>query len=385
MARDKRQSEVGNMQQMTNLRVFHDVARALTSKLELEPLLRTIMTKMAEFFGPERWSLLMVDEETNDMFYALSAGLDAAKVRHFRIRMGDGVAGWVAQTGNPLVVPHVQLDPHWSRFSREHPELGLRSIACLPIRWGDQTLGVMQLHNSKLDLLPDYSISFLRVLCDYAAIAMNNARQLKLIHHLSITDDCTGLFNARFMYEVVGAAIGEAAADASANVIQMPQHFSLVFLDLDRFKLVNDTHGHLVGSRLLAEVGSLIKRTIGPDHAAFRYGGDEFVIMLRGLDKGEALALTQQLRQALNQASFANSDGLDLRMTASFGMATFPQDGATVSSIMRSADVMMYRVKGSTRNDIAVAQGEVPPSPLTALDTASSAVNDLLARHKQSA
>ena len=106
--RDRRQAEIIDTRQMENLRVFHDVARALTSTLELEPLLHTIMTKMAEFFGPEHWSLLMVDEETNELYYALSAGMNSDKLETLRVKMGEGVAGCVAATGNPLVVPDVR-------------------------------------------------------------------------------------------------------------------------------------------------------------------------------------------------------------------------------------------------------------------------------------
>jgi diguanylate cyclase (GGDEF)-like protein len=347
------------MRQMENLRVFHDVARALTSTLELEPLLHTIMTKMAEFFGPERWSLMLVDEEANDLYYALSAGMNSEKLETLRVKMGEGVAGWVAETGNPLVVPDVRLDKHWLRFARQHPDLNLRSIACLPIRCGERTLGVMQLHNSSLDLLPEYSISFLRVLCDYAAIALQNARHVKLIHHLSITDDCTGLFNSRHLYTQLESLIAEKS---NSQIIPIHPHFSLVFLDLDRFKHINDTHGHLIGSRLLAEIGGVLKRTIGPQHAAFRYGGDEFVALLRGLDKAEATAMVKQIRQKLNDSEFLNGEGLAIRVTASFGLATFPQDGATLHGIIRSADTMMYRVKNSTRDDIAIAHGEIQPN-----------------------
>jgi diguanylate cyclase (GGDEF)-like protein len=346
------------MRQMENLRVFHDVARALTSTLELEPLLHTIMTKMAEFFGPERWSLMMVDEETNELYYALSAGMNSEKLDTLRIKMGEGVAGWVAETGNPLVVPDVRLDKHWSRFARQHPDLHLRSIACLPIRCGERTLGVMQLHNSSLDLLPEYSISFLRVLCDYAAIALQNARHMKLIHHLSITDDCTGLYNSRYLYTQLGDLIATAT---NPQVVPIHSHFSLIFLDLDHFKRINDTHGHLVGSRLLAEIGKLLKSTIGSQHAAFRYGGDEFVTLLRGIDKAEAVSMVKQLRQKLNESEFLTREGLSISVTASFGVATYPQDGATLHGIIRSADSMMYRVKNTTRNDFAVAHGEVQP------------------------
>ncbi len=182
---------------MDHLRVFHEVARALTQTLELEEILQTIMEKMAQFFGPERWSMLMVDEQAQQLYYAIAVGEDAESLRGLRVPMGEGVAGWVASTGNSLVVPDVAHDAQWSAFARAHPELKIQSIACVPVRSGDKTLGVIQLLNSKLDLLSEYSISFLRILCDYAAIAIQNARSVTLIHQLTITDDCTGHCSAR--------------------------------------------------------------------------------------------------------------------------------------------------------------------------------------------
>jgi GGDEF domain-containing protein len=285
---NNRHPDLMDSRQLDHLRVFHEVARALTANLELEPLLRAILSQMEEYFGPEQWSLLMLDEEANELYYALHAGIDADNIADLRIRMGEGISGYVALTGNPLVVPDVTSDPDWSSFARQHPELHLQSIACLPLRHGGRTLGVLQLHNSKLDLLPESSISFLRVLCDYAAIALANARYVKLVQHLTITDDCTGLFNSRYLYTMLE---NEIAAENDPRVIPIKPHFSLLFLDLDHFKSVNDTHGHLVGSRLLAEVANVIKRTLGPAHAGFRYGGDEFVALLRGMDKPAATDL----------------------------------------------------------------------------------------------
>lgn len=352
---DRRHSEAMDNRQLDHLRVFHEVARALTANLELEPLLRAILSQMEEYFGPEQWSLLMLDEEANELYYALHAGIDAENIADLRIKLGEGISGYVAATGNPLVVPDVNVDPDWSRFARQHPELHLQSIACLPIRHGGRTLGVLQLHNSKLDLLPDSSISFLRVLCDYAAIALANARYVKLVQHLTITDDCTGLFNARHLYTMLE---NEIAADNDPRVIPIQPHFSLLFLDLDHFKAVNDTHGHLVGSRLLSEVGGVIKRALGPDHAGFRYGGDEFVALLRGLDKTAAVELASVLRERILETEFLCGEGLALHLTASFGLATFPQDGDTLHSIIRSADTMMYHAKARGRDQIAVADSE---------------------------
>ena len=347
--KQRRQLEVIESRQMDHLRVFHDVARTLTTSLNLEEILSSIMDKMVGFFGPERWSLLMVDEAAGELYYAIAVGEDAQSLEGFRVPLGSGVAGWVASTGNPLVVPNVALDPHWSRFARAHPDLDIQSIACVPIRSGEKTLGVIQLLNSKLDLLSEYSISFLRILCDYAAIAIGNARSVTLIHKLSITDDCTGLYNSRHLYSLLDEHVLLRHPET-----RDPTPFGLLFIDLDHFKQVNDTHGHLVGTRLLAEVGNLIKRTIGPDHAAFRYGGDEFVILLRDTSKPAANLLARNLLDALRTYSFLSGEGLALTVTGSFGLAGFPDDANTVPTLLRAADTMMYEVKNSTRNDLAI-------------------------------
>lgn len=355
--KDRRQFEVIESRQMDHLRVFHDVARALTTSLELEEILSAIMNKMAQFFGPERWSMLMVDEAKSELYYAIAVGENSESLRGLRVPMGEGVAGWVAATGNPLVVPDVKLDPQWAAFSAKHPDLNIQSIACVPVRSGDKTLGVIQLLNSKLDLMSEYSISFLRILCDYAAIAIQNARSMTLIQELTITDDATGLFNARHLYTLLEQEVGR---DGS---------FSLLFIDLDRFKNVNDTHGHLVGTRLLAEVGNLMKRSLGPGTAAFRYGGDEFVALLPSMNKSTAIDATLRLHGTLRTTPFLEGAGLSLKLTGSFGLATFPEDGNTIQAILRSADSMMYEAK-VTRDNVAVAGRGVlfERTPLAASD-----------------
>jgi diguanylate cyclase (GGDEF)-like protein len=112
-----------------------------------------------------------------------------------------------------------------------------------------------------------------------------------------------------------------------------------------------------VGSRLLAEVGNLLKRTLGPEHAAFRYGGDEFVALLRGLDKQAATELSQRILAQLAQTRFLTGEGLSLAVTASLGLATFPQDGGSLHELIRSADTMMYTAKDNGRNQLVVASG----------------------------
>ena len=126
---------------------------------------------------------------------------------------------------------------------------------------------------------------------------------------------------------------------------------------------MNDTHGHLVGSRLLAEVGSLMKRSLGPDNACFRYGGDEFVALLPGMGKQAAIDATMRLWEQLRKEKFLTAQGLSLGLAGSFGLATFPEDGNNVQAIIRAADTMMYAAK-TTRDNVSVAGlGLVAGSP----------------------
>ncbi|HEX7157550.1 MAG TPA: sensor domain-containing diguanylate cyclase [Edaphobacter sp.] len=352
--------------QMEHLRVFHDVARALTSSLELEEILTIIMHKMAHFFGPERWSMLLVDEKAQDLYYAIAVGENAESLKGLRVPLGEGVAGWVAKTGNPLVVPDVRLDPHWAAFAARHRDLNIQSICCVPVRSGDKTLGVIQLLNSQRDLLSEYSVSFVRMLCDYAAIAIRNSHSVTLIHELTITDDVTGLFNARHLYTTL------------EEHVALARDFSVLFVDLDHFKSVNDTHGHLIGSRLLAEAGSLLKRSLGPQNLAFRYGGDEFVAVMPGMNKKTARIASLALREDLRATRFLTGAGLALAVSGSFGLASYPEDADSVAGILRAADTMMYEAK-STRDNLAIAglglqidHAPIPAIPRTSRPSATA-------------
>lgn len=336
---------------LKDLLVFHNIARALTSALDLDSILRAIMEQMAQFFEPETWSLLMLDEERQELYYAVAVGQAETELHDTRVKVGQGMAGWVAERGESLIVPEVNLDPRFADASfvheRDDRTFYLRSAICMPLRSRQRMLGVIQLFNCKLETFTDYTISFLHVLCDYAAIAIENAQAFERIQELTITDDCTGLYNQRHLYRMLEAEF-ERASRAKTP-------FSLIFIDLDHFKLVNDAHGHQAGSRLLAEVGQLLRSFIRKADSAFRYGGDEFIVLLPDAGKDMAGETAERLHQALRTHSFRVNKDLGLKIRASFGVATYPEDGNSVHQIIRAADAMMYLVKGSTRDNIAIA------------------------------
>ncbi|HEY6764076.1 MAG TPA: sensor domain-containing diguanylate cyclase [Candidatus Sulfotelmatobacter sp.] len=330
------------------LTIFHDVAKALTSSLDLDSILQTIMEKMAEYFRPDTWSLLMVDEEQDELYFAIAVGDKAEALKNIRLKVGEGIAGWVAKHGEQLVIPDVEADPRFARRIDEATQWETRSIICFPLRSRLRVLGVIQLVNVDLSQFSEQEIFFLQSLCDYAAIAIENARWVERIQELTITDDCTGLYNARHLYKTLETEVYRSS--------RFGYEFSVLFIDLDHFKSVNDTHGHLAGSKLLAEIGYLIKAQLRLIDFAFRYGGDEFVILLPQTSKDQALVVAKRLRDGMRSSIFLKEEGLNLNVRASIGLATYPHDARTAHDIIRQADEMMYVVKNSTRDNIGIAQ-----------------------------
>jgi len=338
----------GADRKLQELNIFHDVAKALTSSLDLDSILQTIMEKMAEYFRPDTWSLLMVDEEPSELYFAIAVGAAAEALKNVRLKVGEGIAGWVAKHGERLIVPDVMADPRFAKRIDDMTQWETRSIICFPVRSKLRVLGVIQLVNVDMEHFSDPEIFFLQSLCDYAAIAIENARSVEKIQELTITDDCTGLYNARHLYKTLETEVYRSS--------RFGYEFTVLFIDLDHFKQVNDTHGHLIGSKLLAEIGYLVKAQLRLIDYAFRYGGDEFVILLPQTGKDAALVVAKRLRDNLRTSMFCKEEGLNLNVRASIGVATYPHDAKTPHDVIRQADEMMYLVKNTTRDNIGIAQ-----------------------------
>src|SRR2546423_4159692 len=311
--------------QSQELTIFHDVAKALTSSLDLDSILQTIMDKMAEYFRPENWSLLMVDGEKNELYFAIAVGTAAETLKNVRLKVGEGIAGWVAKHGERLIVPDVYTDPRFAKRIDEMTKWETRSIICVPLRSKLRVLGVIQLVNVHMEHFTDQETFFLQSLCDYAAIAIENARSVEKIQELTITDDCTGLYNARHLHRTLETEVYRSS--------RFGYEFTVLFIDLDHFKQVNDTHGHLIGSKLLAEIGYLIKGQLRLIDYAFRYGGDAFVILLPQTGKDAALVVARRLLENMRESCFCKEEGLNLNVRASMGVATFPHDAKTPHDI----------------------------------------------------
>jgi diguanylate cyclase (GGDEF)-like protein len=343
--------------EVSEVALFHELGKALTSSLQLDQVLRTIMEKIDEVLRPDTWSLLLMDEEKQELYFEIATGKGAEALKGVRIQMGQGIAGWVAQSGEVVVVPDTSQDSRFFGKVDEKTKTETRSIVAVPVRFRDQCLGVIELINCMgPEGFSHRDLALLEALADYAAIAIENARHVQRIHELTITDDCTTLYNARHMNFILDTEIYRSQ--------RYSYEFSLIFIDLDRFKNVNDTHGHLTGSKLLGEIGSVLKSNCRLIDFAFRYGGDEFVLLLPQTAKENACRVARRLHRLIRDTVWLKEGGLNIRITASIGVAAYPSDANTKADLLHLADEAMYSVKNTTRDSVAAAGiGVLPPNP----------------------
>jgi diguanylate cyclase (GGDEF)-like protein len=259
-------------------------------------------------------------------------------------------------TQAPTLVADTRADPDW----QDWPETAwIRSYAGAPIRAHGQVIGFLGVDSADPNSFTILHAEGLKAFADQAAIALENARHVKRIHELTIKDDCTSLYNARHMGFILDTEIYRSQ--------RYNYEFSLVFIDLDHFKQVNDTHGHLIGSRLLAEIGESLKTRCRLIDFAFRYGGDEFVILLPQTSKDNALNVARRLHKLIRETPWLESEGLNIKVTSSLGVAAYPVDSRSKEGLLHLADEAMYLVKNTERDSVAAANiGILPELPANA-------------------
>ncbi len=263
----------------------------------------------------------------------------------------------------PNLMPSIWMAAQW--VMRHGTELLSRDLAkdsgkpgvtgsaiAFPLVCRNRTVGALV----GLDPLPSAAVPSIspalslaiRSILEPPAIALDNALSLQRTEAVSVTDDLTGLYNSRYLNLVLRRESKRASRSG--------RPLSLLFMDLDGFKGVNDTHGHLAGSKALVEAAVIIRGSARETDVAARFGGDEFSVILPDTGREGAVSVAERIRERINASQFLASDGLSIHLTASIGVATLPDVAASAEELLRAADVAMYRVKDAGKNGIHIAQ-----------------------------
>jgi diguanylate cyclase (GGDEF)-like protein len=329
------------------LGILADIVKTANSILEPRRVIESIMAKIQQLIPSEAWSMLLVDEESQELTFELALGEKGKDVASFRVKMGEGVAGWVAQTGQPAIVNDTASDARFTGKFDSQTSFRTRSILCAPLISRGRTIGVVEIINRRGGRFTRPDLSLLMMLVEPCAIAIENALLFQRAEQLTITDDLTKLFNSRYLNLYIGREIKRCKRHG------IP--LAVIFLDLDGFKGINDLYGHLAGSRTLAEVGSILAVSVRETDVLARYGGDEFVVVLPETPAAGALVIAERIRRAIEQHAFLQAQGVQARISASLGIASYPDHALTPEGLIQKADQAMYRVKERDKNGIEVA------------------------------
>jgi len=333
-----------------------EFSKALVSAYDMETLLTAVLERIKVLIPASNWSLLLKDKQTQELYFAVCVGVDHELLQGVRLQPGEGIAGTVAKTKKPIIIPEACDDERFCRKVDYITGFDTRSIIALPLLVRGEVVGVFEVVNVEdQEFFREKYLPLLEILADYVAIAVDNVYNLQRLQARTFIDEVTGFYNTRYLACKLDKFIPEILAKPDKEL-------SVVFLDLDDFKHIVDTHGHLLGTKVLAEVARVIHKVLGPEDALVRYGGDEYIILLPDHSQDQALTLVRQMRKALKEEIFLPEEGLNLKITASFGIATLPRDARDKETLLLIADRAMYGSKGRGKDCIVMGR-DLRPAP----------------------
>jgi len=315
-----------------------DIVRAVNTTLEPAKIAELLVDRAATWVPAPCWAVVSSD---------LSGQLSVLADRGLAPDMGPAVyaiAGWVMNRGQEFVTADLRGDARV-----RNPFVG--AVIAFPLNCRGRKVGALiGLDRVASAREPRMAVSMqraVRILLEPASVALDNTLLLKRAEALSVTDDLTHLFNSRYLNLVLRRETKRASRSG--------RPLSLLFIDLDGFKGVNDTHGHLFGSRALVEAASVIRGSARETDVVARFGGDEFALILPDTGGEGAFAVGERIRERIAAHKFLAGDGLDIHLTASVGVATLPDVAASAEELVQAADKAMYQVKETGKNGIVAA------------------------------
>jgi diguanylate cyclase (GGDEF)-like protein len=320
--------------------VLFEIGKAVGSDDNLATLLARISELVCDLVGAEACSIMLLDSGRERLLGKAAYGLARRDVSLISFRVGEGVAGWVAERGEPALIADVTGDPRYKILSDSQSRI--RSLACVPLAYRDERIGVLTITSPRAGAFNQDDVELLGFIATTMAMDIDNAR----LRRLSITDPLTEAYNREFLQQRLPLAVEHADRRGEPLAVAM--------IDIDHFKDVNDQHGHAVGDRVLAEVAQRLRAAIRSGDLLVRYGGEEFLVLLPGSDAAKAAEIAERMRLKMDSDPIA-TDGARIDVRISVGVAELRRGSDTGEQLVRRADTALYAAKGRGRNRVEVA------------------------------
>jgi diguanylate cyclase (GGDEF)-like protein/putative nucleotidyltransferase with HDIG domain len=325
---------------------LYEIAQAMGQSMSLTETMTLVSAKLSTLV-PFSSCALFVRTGDAQLRCRFATGLHADLLESATIRKGRGLSGWVASHGQPLVngLPGAEFSA--AGISSVEPEL--ESALVCPLTAGGKVIGTIEVFHADAGCYTEDHLRVLDEIAQHAAAVVHNALAFEQAQEHAFKDGLTGLANPRALQFQVARELGRARRTGS--------QFSLVLLDLDDFKMINDQHGHLAGDRALQNVARVLLNTTRPYDTCIRYGGDEFVVLLAGCGRAEAEDRCRRFQDAVGAIDLEGNGSRSIPLGVSAGASVFPEDGDSYERLLARADRRMYRNKAQRKRLLpAVAQ-----------------------------
>ncbi len=321
-----------------------EVARAVVSTLDLDTVLQAIMTSAMRFAETPAGSVAVYDDRKQELTLHVHSGLTSEFVKHERWDVTPGgLTERVLRAGEIFYVEDTYATDFFT--NRVAVKEGIRSLICIPLLVHERIVGILYLDDFRPRQFDREKLRLLSVLASFAAMAISNAKLHNRTKLMAITDVLTGLHNHRYFKQVFAQEVGRAK--------RYQKSLSIILMDVDDFKKYNDSHGHSAGDEVLRTIGDIILKTIRSVDYGFRYGGEEFAVLLPETKLSSALQVAERLRQRIEKETALALTGPRSRgVTVSVGVAAFPDNGARPKDLFNTVDGLLYKAKEFGKNMI---------------------------------
>jgi diguanylate cyclase (GGDEF)-like protein len=322
---------------------LYEIAQAMGTSLGVSDTMALISAKLSNLVPFSCAALFLYDEETEMLRCRFATGTDADIIQQISVRPGEGLTGWVARNRRPLVNARPSADLEAAGLG-ETTTTTLQSALVCPLLFSERFIGTLSVYHVDSAFYRDDHRRLLDRVSEQAAAVINNSILFEQTQSDSLTDPLTGLPNTRFLFMHLTRELARAE--------RLKSEVSLMVMDLDSFKEINDSHGHHVGDRALCEVARVLRAAIRPYDICVRYAGDEFIVVLSGCGADEAEQKRQELQKGIDDVYFEARPGKRLPIGISVGTAVFPQDGESYEALLATADSRMYQDKAGRKRRV---------------------------------